>query len=179
MTALCLFVCLLAAGEPGRVRPIDAWAADALRLGLERSPTLRDLVAELEASDVIVHVETRTTLPLHAAGTTRLAAVTDSVRYVRIVLLRDPLPVSRVAVLGHELQHAVEIARSAVRTDAGMRQLFTTIGRPSPGERTAFETEAAIHVTRAVWFEVQGDAKKAARIKREAAELPAGRDHFH
>ena len=185
MKALCLFVVYLlmaplaASAQDGHVRVLDPWAAEALRLGLDRSQTFRDLVAELEASDVIVHVETRVTLPLSASGTTRLAAATDSRRYVRVVLLRDPLPVNRVAVLGHELQHACEISRSPVRDASGMRTLFDAIGRPSPGERTAYETEAAVKVSRVVWYEVHGDGRNAARAKQEVADLLGRGNHFH
>jgi hypothetical protein len=172
MKALCLFVVyllgapLVAFAQDEHVRALDPWAVEALRLGIERSPTVRDLVAELEASDVIVHVETRAALPFSAVGTTRLSASTGSRRYVRIVLLRDPLPVNRVAVLGHELQHACEIARSPARDASGMRLLFDAIGRPAPGERAAYETEAAVKVTRVVWYEVHGDAKRAARARQ-------------
>lgn len=185
MKALCLFVVsfvafpIAAIAQDDHVRPLDPWAVEALRLGIERSAMLRTLVAELQASDVIVHIETRTELPLRASGTTRLAGVTDLHRYVRIVLLRDPLPVMRSAVLGHELQHACEIARSDVRDAGGMRRLFTAIGRPSPGERTAYETDAAIKVSRVVWFELNGDARNAARVKQEFADLLGGGNHFH
>ena len=185
MKALCLFVGsllmapLVAFAQDQHVRPLDPWSVEALRLGIDRSQTIRDLIAELDASDVIVHVETRVALPFSAAGATRLSASTASRRYVRIVLLRDPLPVNRVAVLGHELQHACEIARSAARDASGMRVLFDGIGRPSAGERTAYETEAAVKVSRVVWYEVQGDAKKAARAKQEVADLLGGGNHFH
>jgi hypothetical protein len=178
MQALSVLVLLLAGSADEHVRSLDPWAAEAVRIGAERSQTVRDLMAELEESDVIVHIETRLVLPLGAAGTTRLAAVTASHRYVRIVLFRDPLPVNRVVVLGHELQHAWEIARSTVRDAHGMRALFDVIGRPSPGERTAYETEAAIKVGRLVWYELRGDARNAARVKQDVAELLSGRDHF-
>ena len=175
MKALCLFVVYLcmtslaAHAQDERVRALDPWAAEAIRLGRERSQTVRDLVAELDASDIIVHVETRLALPLSAAGTTRLAGATASHRYVRIVLFRDPLPVSRVAVLGHELQHACEIARSTAKDAPGMRALFEAIGRPSPGERTAYETDAAIRVSRTIWYELHGDDKRAAQLRANAA----------
>lgn len=165
MQALCVLVCLLAGSLDDHVRSLDPWAAEALRLGVERSATIRELVEALERSDVIVHVETRMALPYAAAGMTRLAAVTASQRYVRIVLLRDPLPVSRVAVLGHELQHAWEIAQSNVRDAHEMKALFDMIGRPAPGERTAYETDAAVRVMRAVWYEINGDHKRAAQIR--------------
>ena len=173
MRALCVFVVYLfmaplAAAQDEHVRALDPWAAEALRLGIERSQTVRDLIAELERSDVIVHIETRAVLPLSAAGTTRLGGATASHRYVRIALVRDPMPVIRVAVLGHELQHACEIARSTAKNGQDMRALFEEIGRPSPGERTAYETEAAIRVSRAVWYEVNGDEKRAAQLRANA-----------
>jgi hypothetical protein len=165
MQALCVLVCLLAGLPDGHVRPLDPWAKEALRLGIERSATLRHLIDELERSDVIVHVETRLALPFSAVGMTRLAAATASHRYVRIVLFRDPLPVSRVAVLGHELQHAWEIAQSNVRDAHDMRALFDMIGRPAPGEHTAYETDAAVRIMRTVWYEIHGDEKRAAQFR--------------
>jgi hypothetical protein len=184
MKALCLLVVYLFAtpltlnAEPNaRVRPLDPWAADAMRLGVERSALVRELVARVQSSDLIVHIETRTAMPFGAAGTTRLAAATTSHRYVRIVLFRDPLPVNRVAILAHELQHAREIAESTARDTAGMRRLFTAIGRAAPGEATVFETDAALHVTRVVWFEVHGDTKNAARVKQKATDALSGRNH--
>lgn len=169
MEVLCVLVSLIRGLPPNHVRTLDAWATEALRIGIERSQTVRDLITDLEASDVIVHVETRVTLPLGVAGTTRLAVATASHRYVRVVLLRDPLPVMRVAVLGHELQHVREIARSGVRDIEGMRQLFDTIGRPSRGEGAAYETVAAIDVSHVVWHEVHGDEKRAAQLRAASA----------
>lgn len=168
MQALCLFVCLLSGSPDDHVRTLDPWAAEAIRLGVKRSATIRELVAALERSDVIVHIETRTALPFAALGMTRLAAATDTHRYVRVVLYRDPLPVRLVAVLGHELQHAWEIAEARVRTAAGMRALFDAIGRRAPGEHTAYETDAAINVSRAVWCELHGDDKRAAQFRANA-----------
>jgi hypothetical protein len=81
-------------------------------------------------------------------------------------------------VLAHELQHAWEIARSDVRDTDGMRALFEAIGRPSPAERAAYETDAAIKVSRVVWFEVHGDTRNAARVRHDAGELLSGRGHL-
>lgn len=165
MQALCALLFLLAASPDDRVRSLDPWAADALRLGSERSQTFRELIAQLEESDVIVYVETRTLLLRRAAGSTRLAAATASRRYVRVVLSRDSLMFDRVAVLAHELQHAVEIARSEVKDDGAMQALFNTIGRPSDSDWTAYETEAAIEAGRVVRSELFDDAHNAKRAR--------------
>lgn len=149
------------------VRPVDMWATEALALGLAGSGVIRDLVARLDASDVIVHIQTKT-LPSDVAGTTRLAGATASHRYVRIVLNRDPLPVVRAAVLGHELQHAREIAESQATDNDGMHALFSAIGRRVPGDGITFETDAAANAGTAVWFELHGDVKNAARFRKQA-----------
>lgn len=158
MSALCVLVCLLAGSPMDRVRALDTWAEETLRFGVERSPTFRGLLAELEASDVIVYIETSVVLPTYASGTTRLAVANGSQRYVRIVLLRDPLALNRVAVLAHELQHAIEIARSDVRSTREMQALFDEIGRPSPGDHASYETDAAISISRVVRLEATSDA---------------------
>jgi hypothetical protein len=48
-------------------------------------------------------------------------------------------------LLGHELQHAVEIAeRDEVRDEDAVRRLYKEIGRAGP--RDSFETDAALDV---------------------------------
>jgi len=146
------------------VRPLDPWATEALELGLAGSALMRELVAALDASDVIVHIETKALLPSYAAGTTRLGGATASYRYVRIVVNRDMLPVARAAVLGHELQHAREIAQSQADDTRGMYALYSAIGQRVPGEGITFETEAAANAGMTVWFELHGDAKRAGQF---------------
>src|SRR4029453_7228096 len=117
-----LFVCAVVAvalsGSPAgaqsviRVRPLDGLAETALERGLSDSPLFRDLVTELENSDVIVHVVTAAGLPATAVGTTRLSSSGPSYRYVRVTISAELPAHKQTAILGHELQHACEIARS-------------------------------------------------------------------
>jgi hypothetical protein len=141
-----------------RIRPLDVLSAETLALGLAHSPLMWDLVARLELSDVIVHIETKTLLG-DVSGTTRLAASTASYRYVRIVLSRDLMTVARTATLAHELQHAHEIAQSRARDARGMQALFSRIGRLRPGSITRFETDAAEKAGWSVWAELHTDSK--------------------
>lgn len=127
-----------------RVRPLDSVAEAALAQGLVESGVFRRLVDEIEASDLIVHIVASFALPRGAIGTTRLSAVADQHRYVRIVVEADLSPEDRTAILAHELQHACEIARSPARTNREVRALYLTIGQRVSMTEEAFETEAAI-----------------------------------
>ena len=150
----------VAAGRDGpvgsRVRPTDDRARRLLAIGEQESSTLRYLVAALEASDliVLVSVEPATTwsqsVEYRYHGSTRLLGAAGGQRYVAIWL--DSLwprgsnqQRARLALLAHELQHAVEIARSpGVLSQAGMISLFERIGRQV--SRNKFETDAALAI---------------------------------
>jgi hypothetical protein len=112
---------------------------------LARSPTARALADELLSTDVIAYVQ----LVVDQApgrASTRLVVATSTHRFLRIALGAMTSPADRGSLLGHELQHAVEIARAReVRDDDGMRRLYLVIGEDSRA-RDAFETAAAREV---------------------------------
>jgi hypothetical protein len=154
VVCLSVGVCLPVAQELPRVRPLDSVAADALARGQHRSARFRALVAELAASDLIVHVVTSHGLQAGLVGTTRLVAGIGEARYVRIDLAASlPWPL-RVATLGHELQHACELARSTASTSGAVRALYEQIGRGSITAGGAFETADAEQAGREVWLEL-------------------------
>ena len=62
-----------------RVRPLDMWAVETLDRGLARSSVIRSLIDTLEQSDLIVHLQTVTTLPPGTAGQMRLSGDGGSV----------------------------------------------------------------------------------------------------
>ena len=144
-----------AAQSQRRVRALDVAAAAALERGLVHSPLFRRLVAELEASDLIVHVVTGIALPAKAAGVTRLVWAGPRDRYVRIMISGDLPRAQRPAILAHELQHACEIARSPARDTAAVRSLFQTIGQPGDSPSETYETDAAIDAGIEVWLDLQ------------------------
>lgn len=112
---------------------------------LDRSEIARALVAELETTDVIVYVQLA---PDHAGGraATRFVTAAGSHRFLRIAIGTMTPPPHRGALLAHELQHAVEIAREPdVRDDEGMQRLYARIGEDRAA-RTTFETTAAREV---------------------------------
>jgi hypothetical protein len=109
-----------------------------------RSRSVRDLLARLACTDVIVYVEF-TASPQIALARTKLVTSVPGARFLRIGIHRRVSGPDIAAMLAHELQHAVEIAeQDEVRDDEGVRRLFQRIGRAIGADQ--FETAAAIKV---------------------------------
>ena len=157
VVSLVLVVCasLEARAQSARIRALDEIARMALEEGLSGSPEFRRLASELGDSDLIVHVMSVDTLPGKAAGTTLLTSSGDRHRYVRVSLLNHLAPDDRIAILGHELQHACEIARSDAHDTASVRSLFRSIGQRVEATREAYETTAAIDAGTRVWHDLR------------------------
>jgi hypothetical protein len=141
-----------------RVRTLDAHVSDMLAVGYQRSTTFRRLVDVLEDSDVIVHVERRAIV----SDTAFLHFVTHAGgnRYLRITLDSELTSDAGVALLGHELQHAVEVARAPWVVDvASFEELYRAIGHSSCEEpRRCFDTTAAVDAGRRVRMELRNRA---------------------
>jgi hypothetical protein len=144
---------VVVAGERLTPRPLDPIAADAFGLALSRSEMVRSLVATLEASNVIVHIESSRHMPAGIAGTTRFVTSRGGHRYVRITIGADLPRTERTAILGHELQHACEIAASKADGVAELRQMFT---REGTRDGDYFETDRAVEIERMVRLELMG-----------------------
>jgi hypothetical protein len=117
---------------------------DALANGLQQSPTLHDLVNRLDASDVVVYlVFDRSPLP-PSAGHISLMAAVEGCRYLRLSVNPRYTGWPRIAILGHELQHAVEIAKARSAIDqASVATLYRQIGFRTLDDR-GFDSLAAI-----------------------------------
>ena len=135
------------AGEPLTPRPLDPLAADAFARAQAQSAIVRSLVATLESSNVIVHIVSSRNLPAGIGGTTRFVTSRGGYRYVRITIAVDLSQSGRTTILGHELQHACEVAASAADDAESVKQLFARNGR-RVGEY--YETRAAVNTERLV-----------------------------
>jgi len=126
--------------------------SDASRQLIDRavvsSPTVAGLAAALNASDVVVLVDVTLRADGIAAGL-QLLTTTGGTRLLGIRLDRRRSPWEQIEWLGHELQHAVEVAASSARTPEEFEALFRRIGRRS-GAPGRFETDAAVQVSRRV-----------------------------
>jgi hypothetical protein len=170
-TALAI-VCVLADGtapapvEPlQRVRGVDEHARRIIGSALQRSPTVRDLASRLDGTDVIAYV--RVSMAATETASTTLLDVTGSVRYLMISVNPLRTPDEMLELLGHELQHAVEIASAPeVRSERALIDLYRRIGL-SGTARNRFETVAAQGVARQVRREVAAGPVTALARKNE------------
>jgi len=136
-----------------RVRPIDERASELLLDAWTSSPTVQALVETIEASDLIVQVESQPVLAVFRARLRFMSAV-PGCRYLRVSIKVPGLPETLLPALAHELQHAVEIAQAAdVVDERTLTDLFRRIG--SETKHTVYETEAAVAVEELVRWELR------------------------
>jgi hypothetical protein len=139
-----------------RVRSIDPRVVELLETGMQRSPTFAGLVTSVSATDVIVYIERVRELPRTMAGRLLLLPIAGNQRYLRIQVLRNLPPPDLIALIGHELRHALEIAQEpTVRDTPAMISLFQRIGQSSTETHT-FDTLAAQNAGRRVRRELAG-----------------------
>src|SRR6478609_11915600 len=126
------------------VRAADKAMADVITSGLRRSGTFAHLVLALNKSDVIVYIESGRQLPTSIIGRLLLAAGPEGTRYLRIQVSGHPGSNDMIALVGHELRHALEVAESPeVRDEPALIALYERIGHPSTGAIHQYDTHAA------------------------------------
>jgi hypothetical protein len=161
-----------------RVRPADARSAAIVLEGLRRSETFRAIVKALEQRDVIVYVQIQQVLKGRLAGALTWLCATERFRYVRVGL--SPSLISEVAIstLGHELQHALEIASQPSVVDvksltAHYKQIGISMGVHV--HANGWDTEAA----RQIGDEVRRDlAATSARATESVRDFDPDRWHI-
>lgn len=138
-----------------RVRSTDKQITKMLELGIERSPTFGRLVRALNSTDVIVYVERTRDLPKSLAGRMLLLPMAGHQRYLRVQVRSDLKGPELVALIAHELRHALEIAdHPAVRDASAMLDLYRRIGHATSNALHTFDTEAAQTAGRQVRQEI-------------------------
>jgi hypothetical protein len=127
------------------IRSTDRRLRALLEEGLRLSPTLRGLVARLHASDVVVYV--RCDGPSGADGRLTFLSKAGGYRYVVVRMARFPRT-QQIALMAHELQHAVEIADTPDIVDGpSLVREYTRIGYENPWSQlpgVSFDTRAAV-----------------------------------
>ena len=110
------------------IRPTSQDARRLIDRAASRSPTVAQLIDRLALTDVIVYVQLAIGPHVDTARTS-LATTTRHARFVRILINARTAPWDQVEMLGHELQHALEIASAPeVMDEGGMRTLYARIG---------------------------------------------------
>jgi hypothetical protein len=131
------------------IRSTDRRLRMLLDDGMRSSPTLRALVARLSASDVVVYL--RCDGPTEPVSGGRLTFVSSAGGFRYLVVRMARLSrAPQIAIMAHELQHAVEIADAPAIVDGqSLVREYHRIGyvnfeSPLPG--IAFDTAAAVRV---------------------------------
>jgi hypothetical protein len=126
-----------------RVRAADNHIKRLLEEGVRRSVTFGDLIAAVNATDVIVYIQRVDRLAPTVAGQLMIVPVPNAQRYLRIQVLSHLSPEETIALIGHELRHALEIAAAPdVRDQNGLIELYERIGERG-GMVHSFDTRAA------------------------------------
>jgi hypothetical protein len=140
--------------------------ADTLAAGIRDSPTLKALVETIEASDLLVYLTFDRAPAASTAGHIAWMTAAGGRRYVRLVVNPRYDRWQRIAILGHELRHAVEIADARwVIDQRSLVSLYRRIGFSS-GERS-FESAAAIAAGQQVHEEMRQSQRAHATPTQE------------
>jgi hypothetical protein len=158
------------------VRPTSSLGRELIETGMARSATFQRLVHRIEASDVIVYVQLEPGLPTGIGGVLEFMGVGGDVRFLRITIGRQFHRPMLVALLGHELQHAVEVADApGVRSPIQLEALYRNIGHPVGHHR--YDSVAARFAGRTVREELTGravNARVAGKTGHDDALLDGG-----
>lgn len=112
-----------------RIRPLGESAVLVLQRGIAHSPTFRELVERLERSDVFVYISVEPRPESKCPGATRFVTASKYSRFLHISLDRAVPPKDMIALLAHELRHAIEIADApAVRDLDSFRRFYERRG---------------------------------------------------
>jgi hypothetical protein len=158
---------IVAAGDSTRprVRALDAQARALLDAGMA-TETVGRLLDALDATDVVVYV--RTTLDLKTRGVLTFVSHAAPLTYVLVRVDLRQNPRDRIAILAHELTHALEIAGASppVRSEAELASLYARIGVRAGGTGE-FESAQALSNERRARLEQD-------RASRMRHALPGG-----
>lgn len=131
------------------VRTTSRGITKLLARGYQRSPTLAAIITKLQHSDVFVYIEDVPRLPGALEGRLMMLPRAHEARYVRIQIALRGAPEDTIALLGHELQHALEVAEApSVSDQAGLERLYARIG--VSGGAHQYDTVAAQETGRTV-----------------------------
>jgi hypothetical protein len=129
--------------DPPRVRPRSMRAAELLLEGVQRSPTLQEVVDALQAHDVVVYLAVQPALQ-NRTGQVQWLTKAGGLRYVQASIAPASSTRAMIGAVAHELQHALEVATAPeVRDAESFTALFKRIGVPVRGNATAWETDGA------------------------------------
>jgi hypothetical protein len=155
------------------VRSTDPRVQEWIRIGAAESQTFRSLLKLLAESDLIVHVQS--VERLMTAGQTYFVTSTATTRYVRIEVAVRGNVSEMIALIGHELQHAVEIAQEPRIRDRQGLSLYYKGMQGNSMSRTEYDSVAARVIEDRVRREMWGATRSPAYPLASAVIAEKGR----
>jgi hypothetical protein len=155
------------ANPHAHVRAMQKDGEALLAEGMAHSASFRRLVNRIEESNVIVYIDIRPDMRPGVGGSLRFLAESATDRFLRIQLNRSVARIWQVAVLGHELQHAVEVSEApGIHSAEDLRMLYRQIGVPTGAD--TFDSIAA----RQAGFMIRDELARAKGDVRFARSTP-------
>jgi hypothetical protein len=150
------------------VRASDNELVTLLADGVKKSATLRTLTERLSKSDVIVYVRPDVLSKNANQGHLSFLSSSGGYRYLVVHLPVGQSKQQQIAMLGHELQHAVAIADAPSVTDSDtLKKEFERIGKvtmAANGRDFSFDSQAATDTRQKILREMSdGPAVASAR----------------
>jgi hypothetical protein len=144
------------------IRTTDRRLLRLLRDGVRSSDTFRRLVDRLRQSDVVVYLECGLG-DRSATGCLTFVSAVGGYRYVHVRVARLASADVQIALIGHELRHAVEIADAPGVVDASsLAREYERIGylspRLTPG--VSFDSDAAVEAGYQVLRDLSGKDRR-------------------
>lgn len=154
------------------VRATEPKVLALIEAGLSHSATFRRLVDILNESDVIVYVERKRERQALGGYLAHNIVTRGEYRYLRIGVETQGAERRLVSLLGHELQHAVEVAQSPdVRDAESLERMFSRLAlKFGCGGTTCSETQAAKDIEHIVSEEFAAPPPLAALVPRPGVE---------
>jgi len=143
--------------------------------GIRISGTFRRLVERIRHSDVIVYLECAGGVG-SVDGRLAFMSSVAGYRYVHVRVARLVSADQQIALIGHELQHAVEIADAPdIVNDSSLARAYARIGFVNPrlSRSTSFDSDAAVEAGYQVLRELLG--KDSAQLPTPNLQLPIGK----
>ena len=134
------------------LRPLNAAGAALMADAQQKSATIRDLAAQLEGSNVVAYIYPTARQVGETESDFRYVGTSKSQRFVLIKIGADRSADRQIELLGHELEHAVEVARATwVNDSSDLDRFLSLVGSRTfePGGHP-FETPAAMKAERTV-----------------------------
>jgi hypothetical protein len=130
------------------IRTTDDRLRKLLDEGMRTSPTFRALVERLHASDVVVYLRCDRVSPRAADGRLTFLSSAGGLRYVVVRMTHLQAPERQIAIIAHELRHAIEIADAPQIVDGpSLVREYKRIGYVSLGSKLpgiTFDSKAAV-----------------------------------